>query len=335
LRKLNHLPKCLVFCTKGLVVQRVGWIFLIFSKKHLISALFGSSKLVNEILAVKPISKKGMDKGLVANTYFRYIFYLGIIISIIVLGSSCSAPKQLQYFNDLPDSAIVHLPPMESEERLIQKGDRIQISIGAKDMEAAAIFNRYGGVPTTGSNPSGSGGGALGQPNSELAGYLVDFDGFLEFPVIGRVKTEGLTSKQLKDTLTSQLRPYLREPLVIIRFMTFKFTVLGEVRTPGVYNLPMQRTTILDALGAAGDLPHSAQRIVEIYRDYNGQRIITKVDLRKKDILYNQAAFLVRHNDVIYVQPRESRLLSEETRVYSSFLAAVVGIVTLIVTLKK
>jgi polysaccharide export outer membrane protein len=117
--------------------------------------------------------------------------------------------------------------------------------------------------------------------------------------------------------------------------MTFKFTVLGEVRTYGVYNLPMQRTTILDALGTAGDLPHSAKRIVEIYRDYNGQRIITKIDLRNKDILYNADAFLVKHNDIIYVQPRESRIFSEETRVYSTFLAVAVGIVTLIFTLRK
>ena len=164
---------------------------------------------------------------------------------------------------------------------------------------------------------------------------MVDLDGMLEFPIIGRVKTEGLTSKQLKDTLTNLLTPYLKQPLVIVRFMTFKFTVLGEVRAPGVFNLPMQRTNLLDALGIAGDLPHSAKRTVAIYRDYNGQRIITKIDLRNKDFLYNPDAFLVKHNDVIYVQPRESRVLSEETKVYSSFLAVIIGVVALIITLKK
>jgi len=168
-----------------------------------------------------------------------------------------------------------------------------------------------------------------------LAGYLVDFDGMLEFPIIGRVKTEGLTSRQLKDSLTVLLTPYLKQPIVIVRFMTFKFTVLGEVRTPGVYNLPMQRTNLLDALGIAGDLPHSAKRVVEIYRDYNGQRIITKIDLRNKAVLYDPEAFLVKHNDVIYVQPRETRVFSEETKVYSSFLAVVIALVTLVITLKK
>jgi polysaccharide biosynthesis/export protein len=262
-------------------------------------------------------------------------FFYSLAVVFFALSYSCTVPKQLQYFNDLPDSAVIHLPPMQPDERVIQKGDRIQISIGAKDLEAAAVFNRYGGVPTAGSNPTGAGGGASAQPTSELAGYLVDFDGMLEFPIIGRVKTEGLTSRQLKDSLTVLLAPYLKQPIVIVRFMTFKFTVLGEVRTPGVYNLPMQRTNLLDALGIAGDLPHSAKRVVEIYRDYNGQRIITKIDLRNKAVLYNPDAFLVKHNDVIYVQPRETRVFSEEAKVYSSFLAAVIALVSLVITLKK
>ena len=263
------------------------------------------------------------------------ILWTVFLTALFIGATSCKTPKQLQYFNNLPDSTTINLPPITPEERVIQYGDRVQISIGAKDEAAAAIFNKYGGVPTTGSNPSGSGGAAAGQPNSELAGYLVGNDGLLEFPVIGKVKAEGLTSGQLKDTLTGLLTPYLKQPLVIVRFMTFKFTVLGEVRTPGVFNLPMQRTTLLDALGAAGDLPHSAKRTIQIYRDYNGKRLITKINLNNKDVLYNPDAFLVKHNDVIYVQPRESRLLSEETRVYATFLAVAVSIATLVLTIKK
>lgn len=259
---------------------------------------------------------------------------LALVAVILIVGMSCKTPKQLQYFNNLPDSTTINLPPIAPEERVIQYGDRVQISIGAKDEAAAAIFNKYGGVPTTGSNPSGAGGSA-NQPASELSGYLVGADGMLEFPVIGKVKAEGLTGNQLKDTLTSLLSPYLKQPLVIVRFMTFKFTVLGEVRAPGVFNLPMQRTTLLDALGAAGDLPHSAKRTIQIYRDYNGKRLITKINLNDKDVLYDPNVFLVKHNDVIYVQPRESRLFSEETRVYATFLAVAVSIATLVLTIKK
>lgn len=271
--------------------------------------------------------KKG-NKKIVAG--FEFVF---LIFTIIVV-TSCSSGRQLQYFSNLPDSTTIHLPPMPPDERYIQVGDRIQISIGARDDEAAAVFNKYGGVVTSGSSPAGGVSGAS-QSNSELAGYLVDFDGMVEFPIIGRVKAEGLTSQELKDTLTNLVAPYLKDPLVTVRFLTFKFTVLGEVNSPGIYNLPMQRTTILDALGQAGDLPHSAKRTIEIYRDYNGNRIITKIDLRKKDVLYNSDAFLVKHNDVIYVQPRESRLFSEEARFYTGLFTLAVGIFTLILNIIK
>jgi len=254
------------------------------------------------------------------------IFLLLTAIAI----SSCTSTKELRYFNDLPDSTTIHLPPMPQGERLIQVGDRLDISIGARDEAAAEVFNRYGGVVTSGGNPGGRSSGSQG--NSETSGYLIDYDGMIEFPIIGRVKAEGLTSRQLKDTLTRQVAPYLRDPLISVKFMTFKFTVLGEVKAPGVFNLPMQRTTILDALGQAGDLPHSAKRSIEIYRDYNGERIITRIDLRKKDILYNSDAFIIRHNDVIYVQPRGSRLFSEEARVYTGLITLFISTITLIIT---
>jgi polysaccharide export outer membrane protein len=253
-----------------------------------------------------------------------------ILLTIITI-TSCTSAKQLRYFNDLPDSTTIHLPLMPSDERLIQIGDRLQISIGARDEAAAEVFNRYGGIVTSGSNPAG-GGTSGSQSNSELSGYLIDYDGKVEFPIIGRVKAEGLTSRELKDSLTKLVTPYLRDPLVSVRFMTFKFTVLGEVKAPGVFNLPMQRTTLLDALGQAGDLPHSAKRSIEIYRDYNGQRIVTKIDLRKKDVLYNPDVFIIRHNDVIYVQPRESRLFSEEAKVYLGLITLMISTLTLIIT---
>jgi len=256
----------------------------------------------------------------------RAIIFLLLTATAI---SSCTSTKELRYFNNLPDSTTIHLPPMPQDERLIQIGDRLDISIGAKDEAAAEVFNRYGGVATSGGSAARSSGSGA---NSEVAGYLIDFDGMVEFPIIGRVKAERLTTRELKDTLTKLVTPYLRDPLVSVKFITFKFTVLGEVKSPGVFNLPMQRTTILDALGQAGDLPHSAKRSIEIYRDYNGQRIITRIDLRKKDILYNSDAFIIRHNDVIYVQPRGSRLFSEEARVYLGLITLLISTLTLIIT---
>lgn len=237
--------------------------------------------------------------------------------------TSCVSNKEIRYFNDLPDSSRIELPHMAQVERTIQDGDRLSITIGAQDAEAAALFNSYGGVSS-----SGSGGIATASRGStELQGYLVAADGTIELPYLGKVSASGLTAEQLKVRLTNALSKYLKGPLINVKFFEIKFTVLGEVRRPGTYNLPLQRTTFLDALGAAGDLPISAKRHdIQVYRDYNGVRTIFKVDLRKSDILYDSELFQIRHNDVIYVQQRVRSRFVEETRLYASLLTLGVGI---------
>jgi len=239
------------------------------------------------------------------------------LFSLLLLGASCSGVNQVKYFRDLPDSAFVSLPHLEQQPRLIQKGDRLQITIGAKNPEAAAVFNNYGSVPTSGGvGQTGIGSNLL---NSDVSGFWVDDQGSIEFPIIGKVQAEGLTAFALKDTLTRLVSPFLLDPLVSVKFITFKFTVLGEVNAPGTYVLSNQRTTLLDALGAAGDLPRSAKRYdIQLYRDYNGKRMIAKLDLRRMDILMNPELFQLKNNDVIIVQPRDVRLFSEETRNYIS-----------------
>ena len=253
---------------------------------------------------------------------------LFIVISVIM--SSCASNKQLRYFNDLPDADRIELPHMSQVERTVQDGDRLMVTIGAQDPEAADLFNAYGGISSSGvRTSSGGGGGGAGaiRGESEVAGMLVDADGTIELPYIGKIPASGLTAMQLKEKLTDTLGKYLRGPLVTVKFFQIKFTVLGEVRNPGTFTLPLQRTTFLDALGAAGDLPASAKRYdIQIYRDYNGQRTIFKIDLRKKDILYDAELFQIKHNDVIYVQPRDSRRFSEETRFYASMLTLTIGI---------
>jgi len=260
----------------------------------------------------------------------RKSIILFIVVSAII--SSCASNKQLRYFNDLPDANRIELPHMSQVERTVQDGDRLMVTIGAQDPEAAELFNAYGGISSTGVRTSSGGGGAGAiRGESELAGMLVDADGTIELPYIGKIPAAGLTAMQLKDKLTDTLGKYLRGPLVTVKFFQIKFTVLGEVRNPGTFTLPLQRTTFLDALGAAGDLPASAKRYdIQIYRDYDGQRTIFKIDLRKKDILYDAELFQIKHNDVIYVQPRDSRRFSEETRFYASMLTLTIGIVAVL-----
>lgn len=266
----------------------------------------------------------------IGNIEKSFILLVFIVCNFLV--TSCRSVNQLRYFKNLPDSSVVHLPHVDQELRLVQKGDKLMITIGAKNPEAAAIFNNYGEEPTSGSKGRIGGGGA-GANASDLAGFWVDELGEIEFPVVGKVKAEGYTASQLKDVITEKVSPYLREPLVNVKFISFKFTVLGEVRSPGVYALSHQRTTLLDALGVAGDLPRSAKRYdIQLYRDYNGVRTISKLDLRKKELLNNPELFYVKHNDVIIVQPRDMRLFSDEARAYIGLLTLLMGASALLIT---
>lgn len=237
---------------------------------------------------------------------------MAICLTFFICFSSCTGVKNLQYFNDLPDSTHVFLPPVAKQERVIEYGDELNILITAEEKEAVAYFNAQGGTTP-------------GQ-----AGFKVDPMGYLQFPVIGKVKVLGLTERQLTETLVQMIGKYVKEPLIDVRFKTFRVTVLGEVKGPGTYELDMQRTNIFQALAKAGDLPNTAKRSdIQLYRDYNGERAVIKFDLRKKDVLYNPEIFELRHNDVIYVKPFKRQLFREDFTFITSIVSVLVGLVSI------
>jgi polysaccharide export outer membrane protein len=270
----------------------------------------------------------------ITNSYFSFatVVTAACLMALLV---SCSSAKKLQYFRNLPDSATVELPPTYQEDRVVEAGDRLNIAIGGRDQEAAAFFNKHAvssGAPTSATGASASSGSGGG----DESGYLVNNEGFIEMPMLGVVHVRGLTQNALKADLTKRVTPFLKEPLVDVAFTTFTVTLIGEVRGPGAHTLSMQRTTIFDALAAGGDLPHSAKRYdISLYRDYKGKRTITKVDLRKKDFLYNDQVFQMRHNDIIYVQPRNASIFTEDFGLFSSLFTILVTTVTLAITLSK
>lgn len=251
------------------------------------------------------------------------------LILFTMLGFSCTSTKKIQYFQDMPDSSVVHLEPLKADPRIITGGDRLLISFGSRDPGASEMFNHYGGVSSSISDQPA----AVG---AEVTGFIVDDNGFLQFPLIGQVKAAGLTSMQLKDLLTKEASLYLKDPYVVVRYYDFKVTVLGEVKLPGTYSLTQNKPSLFHALGASGDLARSGKRYdVEIFRDYNGSRTISKVDLRSKNILNNSQNFLLQNNDVIYVQPRKGGLAGENSGLITGILSMVISLATLIVTIKR
>lgn len=262
------------------------------------------------------------------------LFTAAMLLCLIAGFTSCTSSRKLNYFNDLPDSTVVKLPPLVKEERVIVPGDVLDIVFNAREQDAVAPFNKQ--ASGNGSVSSASSGGRSSSQSNSLQGYTVDADGAIELPVLGKMTVVGITSPELKKRLTGLVAPYLKEPIVDIRFTTFNITVLGEVRAPGTFNLGGPKTTVFEALAAAGDLPHTAKKYnARLYRDYNGERSVSKIDLTNKSLLYNQQVFQMKPNDVLYVQTRKGSIFKEDFGIFASIVSLVVSVVTLGFTIRK
>ena len=269
----------------------------------------------------------------VSRSNSRFFSIIGIAFAFWIGFSSCIGAKKLHYFKDLPDSTHVFLPPLSKEERVIEYADQLNIVITAAEKEAVAYFNaaNSSGMATTsgGTNTSSGGGGNSSGPSAP-GGYVVNSMGYVEFPIIGKIKVLGLTERQLKDHLTQLIGKYVKDPLVDVRFTNFRVTVLGEIASPGTYTLDMQHPNLFQALAIAGDLPMTARRSdIQLYRNYNGERVMIRFDLRKKEVLYDPEIFELRHNDVIYVKPFGRKFFIENFTFIATLVASLTSLISI------
>lgn len=219
----------------------------------------------------------------------------------LILGS-CADSKKVSYFNDVSEgvipSAAVNLEPV------IQKSDILSITVTSPNPEATAMFNAPNMAIGTGANASTAGNFA------PAYGYLVNQDGFIDFPALGKIKADGLTKQKLKDDITSQLvsKGLLKDPIVNVRYLNFRVTVLGEVLRPTVVTVPNEKISILEAIGLAGDLTIYAKRDnVLIIREEKGSKIVKRVNLTRSELISSPYYYL-KSNDVIYVEPNSTKI---------------------------
>jgi polysaccharide export outer membrane protein len=243
-----------------------------------------------------------------------------LLMAIVVLvTSSCrTSSKGITYFSDLTDAAQTKLPDIDRPEHLIEADDILDIKVGGANEVTAASFNLYT-----------SGGGAAATTS---IGYLVDKNGEIEFPRIGKIKLAGLTREQAKIKITKEIDKYLQQPLVNVRFVNFRFTVLGEVRVPGSFTLANEKVTILDALGYAGDMTANAKRdLVRVIRDSAGKREIGTVNFNQKTIFTSPYYYLHR-NDVIYIEPQKNKAKLDDAGRFTAVLSAMISVVTVVLS---
>ncbi|MCG8332864.1 MAG: polysaccharide biosynthesis/export family protein [Chitinophagales bacterium] len=252
-------------------------------------------------------------------------YQLIIIIYLLIGFSSCVTHEEIVNFNqggDFPQQAqnIADIPPMR-----IQADDLLSIRIKTLNPDVAIPFN----IDGDNVNLAAAGG------TRPIIGYLVDAEGMIDFPVIGKVEAKGLTVNELKAILAEQLAPYLKDPVIIIRFINFRITLTGEVSNPGSYVMPNERVTILDAIGQAGDLtPYANRTNLLIIREQDGQRSFGRINLQNKDI-FDSSYFYLRQNDVIYVEPLQERTASirDQSQRILPWVSVVTAVLTLTLTL--
>lgn len=212
---------------------------------------------------------------------------------------SCTSYKNIPYFKDL-DKEEPSINQIQNFSPLtIQPGDILGINVSSLNPEASAIFN-YNLNRINGSNFDTS-------PNNPVVGYLVDQNGEIEIPLIGKMQVGGYTTNHIKNELKNKVQNYLSEPIVNIRLINFKVSVIGDVLKPGVFTVQNEQITMSEALSLAGDLQITAERQILLIRELEGKREIIPIDLNSKDF-FNTPYYYMKNNDVIYVQPSRTKL---------------------------
>lgn len=226
---------------------------------------------------------------------FRPAILLFLLGSFLILTESCITRKDISYFQDISDTISTQRITQEFEA-IIQPGDILSIHVTSLSVEASSFFNVQGE-----------------KTDQQVANtYLVDATGTIEMPLIGEVDVAGVTSQIAKQHIKKKLEQYLVNPTVNLRIRNFKVTVLGEVQQPGVYTIPNEKITLVEALGLAGDLTIFAKRIdVLIVREQNGERKFFKADLRSKE-LFESDFYYLHSNDIVYVEPGKGKIASAD-----------------------
>jgi len=226
--------------------------------------------------------------------------------------TSCATKKDILYFQDVQldsKSSVYYTVPK------IQVNDILSISVSALNVEATSVFN-----PQLSNNSAGQGGEQL-----KLRGYLVSAEGAITFPILGKIQVVGKTpieaEELIKDTLISSGQ--LVNPVVSVRVVNGKITILGDISSPGTYSYLEQNITLLQALGMAGDLSLSAKRHdILIIREEDGVRTYGHIDMTKTD-WFNSPYYYIKQNDIIYINPNGPKIKS------AGYITNITGLISL------
>ena len=255
----------------------------------------------------------------------------------IICLSSCNTYKNVPYFQNIPsdsNTAVykngIEISSVSPTSLKIQPNDILNITIQTIDPELNDMMNptknATGGGSTLPINVTGN--------NANIQGYLVDNDGMIELPLAGKIKVAGLSTEEIKEVIRVKALQFYKQPVVNVRLVNFKVSVIGDVMKPGAYLINGEKASILDAISEAGDLTIFGQRKnVLLSRNENGKQKIVRFDLTSTDI-YDSPYFYLKQGDVIYVQPTKSKAASTDGAAIRTYaiITSTLSLVVILVT---
>lgn len=293
----------------AMTVSRVETILVSRLTKFTKLAIFADNTLSNML----PFMNKNAQRGL-------WLFAVLLVVS-------CSNPKKLRYFQTedntrlIVDSVAYTLPK-------VQPNDVINVEVFALDPDVVRPFNQEG---VTSAMSSIATKGMPTAPSPSGKGYLVDIDGFIDFPVLGKINVSGQNRIQVADVIRERLKTYVNNPRVNVSISNHKVTILGEVRSPGVYAMSSDRLTLDEAIAMSGDLTGGAVRNkIRVIREVNGKKIEYRVNMLSPDFFRSPVYFL-QNNDLIYVEPRGGGG-DETSRVINQIRSSVIMTINLVLS---
>ena len=252
---------------------------------------------------------------------------------ILMLGS-CASSKKVAYFQNAVDGVVAQSEGLYDAK--IMPKDILTITVSTTNPEAATPFNLTvsNTLNSTGQMYSGSG---------VLQTYLVDNDGEIDYPVVGTIKVAGLTKNECQELVKSKIKAFLAEeenPIVTVRMSSYRVTIIGEVRSPGVIPVGTEKMSILEALASAGDLTIYGMRdnVMLIREEANGQKTIHRLNLNDANIISSPYYYL-QQNDIVYVEPNgvqaKNSAIGSSTTIWFSFVGIVTSVASLLVNILR
>jgi polysaccharide biosynthesis/export protein len=238
---------------------------------------------------------------------------LTLLITLIL--ASCSTRKEIVYFQNA--GKIESFKAQKAFEPVFEVNDILQINVSSINEEVVAPFQMNSG------NQSQSGGG---QESLAQKGYLVDVNGDIQFPVLGKVEVLGKSRSELEELLTEKIQAYVTDAVVAVRLVNFRVVVLGEAGSETVVKVKNERISIPELLATVGGVSYNGKRRnIMIIREVNGVKSVGYVDMTDADVFQNPY-FYLRQNDIIYVEPTYRTVKS------AGFITSWQGLVSIVTT---